>query len=409
MQSETSRVVLAWYSRFDVFAGLMGGFETVLSREWFSWPQEYFARRVLDEPDNINWKIEEAVSSIRLVAMEMSVLFSRRGKGEISHDQFLVENEIVERKIRNWKDKMDPALRNPQWLVSEFTGARIPDLDDIVDPYVPGILYDGPLWSMNICLIDWYSVLLMHKYQTALTLQQPFSPDLAMTALATCQLFEAIEYYPGSPKGSVLACQASLGIAAIFLPRDLAHTMWCRRKFAVVESAGLVLLFPLLPIRLTFVSRFIFPLTFRTKMAELLQDQSIMHWWLPNDENYPPMIRSIRNFVEERTSSPRDNSTEDLRDMKAIFSSMNIDDGRSQASSQETPPDSQTLSSGGSNWASGYGEDNTMAMGYGDLNPELGSTTQVNPFESPYEYDPSVWGSSTQSRKPMNKPEYGPK
>lgn len=53
-----------------------------------------------------------------------------------------------------------------------------------------------------------------------------------------------------------------------------------------------------------------------------------MHWWLPNDEYYPPIIRSIRRFVEERTSQARDVPTEDLRDMKAIFSSMKLDDGK---------------------------------------------------------------------------------
>jgi hypothetical protein len=37
-------------------------------------------------------------------------------------------------------------------------------------------------------------------------------------------------------------------------------------------------------------------------MADLFRDRSCMHWWLPNDENYPPIIRSIRKFVEERTS-----------------------------------------------------------------------------------------------------------
>jgi hypothetical protein len=51
-----------------------------------------------------------------------------------------------------------------------------------------------------------------------------------------------------------------------------------------------------------------------------------MHWWLPNDEGYTPIIRSIRSFVEERTSPAIDLPGEDLRDMKQIFSSLNLDD-----------------------------------------------------------------------------------
>jgi hypothetical protein len=52
-----------------------------------------------------------------------------------------------------------------------------------------------------------------------------------------------------------------------------------------------------------------------------------MHWWLPNDEDYPPIIRSIRNFVEERTSKAKNLPAEDLRDMKAIFALLKLDDG----------------------------------------------------------------------------------
>lgn len=54
-----------------------------------------------------------------------------------------------------------------------------------------------------------------------------------------------------------------------------------------------------------------------------------MHWWLPNEEGYPSIIKSIRRFVEERTAPAKDVSTEDLRDMKAIFSSLRLDDGKS--------------------------------------------------------------------------------
>lgn len=51
-----------------------------------------------------------------------------------------------------------------------------------------------------------------------------------------------------------------------------------------------------------------------------------MNWWLPNDEAYPPIIRSIRRFVEERTSPAKNMPAEDLRDMKAIFASLKLDD-----------------------------------------------------------------------------------
>ncbi|PVH85998.1 hypothetical protein DL98DRAFT_408223 [Cadophora sp. DSE1049] len=312
MADPMTRVILGWYMRFDVFAGLMGGFETVLSREWFSYAQEFFQHQVTNEPDILDWKIESAIAQHRLVATDMSLLFARRGKGDLSEEQFVAENDKIARRIEEWKSKMDPALQDPRYLVTDFSGARPLDPEDIVNPYIPGVIYSGPLWVMNVAIIDWYAIDMMHKYQTALTMQTQPSSELGMKAYASCQLFEAVEFWPQSPPGTVIACQASLGIACLFLPRDKTHSMWARRKLATIESNG-----------------YIYPYTFRTKMADLFQDRSCMHWWLPNDEHYPPIVRSIRKFVEERTSQAKNEPAEDLRDMKAIFASLKLKDDSS--------------------------------------------------------------------------------
>ena len=98
-------------------------------------------------------------------------------------------------------------------------------------------------------------------------------------------------------------------------------------------------------------------------MADLFRDRSCMHWWLPNDENYPPIIRSIRKFVEERTSPAKNIPAEDLRDMKAIFASLNLDDGKSSI-----PPNvDKAKSSAGVTVAAGQDsymvEDHIQSMG----------------------------------------------
>ena len=231
-------MILGWYMRFDVFAGLMGGFEMVLSREWFSYAPEYFQQQVDVEPTNLNWKIELAISKLRLIAMDMSTVFAKNGKGEINFEQFVFENEAVGRRIEAWKTHMDPALQDSQYLVTDFTGARPLDPEDIVSPYIPGTIYRGPLWVMNVSTLDWYSIDLMHKYQTALTLKNQPSKELSLKAYQSCQLFESVEFYPESPPGTILALQASLGIACLFLPRDTTHAMWARRKLAAIESQG---------------------------------------------------------------------------------------------------------------------------------------------------------------------------
>lgn len=80
---------------------------------------------------------------------------------------------------------------------------------------------------------------------------------------------------------------------------------------------------------------FIQTFAFRSKMAELFRDNSCMHWWLPNDEMYHPIIRSIRRFVKDRTSLPKNAESKDVQDMKAVFSAMDVSD-QSDGSPQMT-------------------------------------------------------------------------
>ena len=67
-------------------------------------------------------------------------------------------------------------------------------------------------------------------------------------------------------------------------------------------------------------------MTFRIKMAEFWEIPDIRQWWLPNNENYPRIIRSIRSFVDERTIKARDQSSEDVRSMKGLFLRLGIED-----------------------------------------------------------------------------------
>jgi len=78
----------------------------------------------------------------------------------------------------------------------------------------------------------------MFRYQS-LKAQYPTSPaTLEEISLKKCKMFEAVEYYDQGPPGAIVGCQASLGLASLFLPKDKKHTDWCRRKFALIEQKG---------------------------------------------------------------------------------------------------------------------------------------------------------------------------
>lgn len=238
MESPLSRTLLEWYIRFDVFAGLLGGYQTVLSRDWLASGLQFHTQQANSEPKNLLWKIFAKQWQYRLLAMDMALLFGRMGKGDISSKQFEIENAALSKRMAEWKTKMDPALQDRQYLVHDFDDVPDPIDKKLIDPWQAGYFYKGPLFPMNIAMLDWFSIATMHQYQTAQITQTAPGPELTKQAYKSCQLYEALELWPESPKGTILCIQASLGISLLFLPRDDRHAMWGRRKFASIEANG---------------------------------------------------------------------------------------------------------------------------------------------------------------------------
>ena len=238
MQSDMDRVIFDWYSRFDLFAGFLAGSETVLNRTWFVSYHQHYLNEVQQHPNDVVVKMDEAIANYRLLAMELMILFANREKGGVGEDDFLRAIASLMLRFQAWRDEMDPSLTDSANFVTDFTGARRPDSDDIVDPYAPGVLFGGQLWRMNYAVMGWCSTDIMLKQQTAKMTGTAPPAELTDVAHDICQQFEAIEYWPGSPPGSLVSAQSPLGIAVLVLPKDERHTMWFRKKFALVESKG---------------------------------------------------------------------------------------------------------------------------------------------------------------------------
>lgn len=68
-------------------------------------------------------------------------------------------------------------------------------------------------------------------------------------------------------------------------------------------------------------------------------------WWLPNDEGCPPIIRSIKNFIRDRTTAPKDQVSEDLREMRGIFHTLTISDSPAESSASSNTPIESNLAS----------------------------------------------------------------
>lgn len=237
MNNELSRKLLSWYSRFDVTSGLMSGYETVLGREWFTAVESHYREQASTYPLSLDYKIEATIARHRLLASDLTVLFAQFARGAISMESFTAGTNGFAEQIRTWKESLDPVFKDDTYTVKSFDGKKA-DSEDIVNPYLPGGMYKEPLFTFNFMLMDWHSLNIMQKYKTASLLKQPPPPEAKDSALEICRLFEAVEYWPGSPQGAHLKAQGSLGLAILFLPKDEKHIMWCRLKLAKIEGLG---------------------------------------------------------------------------------------------------------------------------------------------------------------------------
>lgn len=96
----------------------------------------------------------------------------------------------------------------------------------------------------------------------------------------------------------------------------------------------------------------------RTRMGELW-GEDVSTWWLPNNEGFPPIIQSIREFIEFRSQEATDTLGASVRDMKALFNRMNLDEsspkdmkGLSTDSEFEPQFDGMMYESSPDNWPS---------------------------------------------------------
>lgn len=238
MQTSMGRMCLNWYARFDNFIALMGGFPTDLPREWFGAIVEFHEKQKLADPNTLRWKMECSSAQLRLITYDMSILFARGSRGQTTDDEFNQEHEKLTRDLMNWKANIDPAILDQKYLVTDFPPMRDANPDDIVDPYTPGILYNFPLFKTTLLCAEWNSIMIMHISQSSNLPKDILYSELRRYAYATCQYFETLEFWPSTPKGTLILIQACIAIAALFLPQDARHHMWFRRKFALLETMG---------------------------------------------------------------------------------------------------------------------------------------------------------------------------
>lgn len=243
MQSETHRKIITWYIRFDLFAGMMSGGSTVLGREWFAACADFYKRQSRDRPNDLGAKFEEYFSASRLRATDVALLFAAATKKSIRDEEFALEAGKIAAEMGSFGHHLETAFTDPSCFVKSFGNTPTPGEDDLFNYREPNFLYGKEWFTMNFVLIDFWAIQLMFQFQLLAAQGQQPTADitdryLTNLALKKCKMFEAIEHYDQAPPGAIMGCQASLGIASLFMPKDKKHQMWCRRKFALIEQRG---------------------------------------------------------------------------------------------------------------------------------------------------------------------------
>ena len=62
----------------------------------------------------------------------------------------------------------------------------------------------------------------------------------------------------------------------------------------------------------------------RMRMAELFGDQTCVNWWLPNDEGFTEILKNVRVFADERNAIAVTAQSENLREIRHIFTKMQL-------------------------------------------------------------------------------------
>ncbi|KAF4553080.1 Fungal specific transcription factor domain-containing protein 76 [Elsinoe fawcettii] len=348
MQNETRRKIISWYLRFDIVTGLISNNETVLGREWHHAVTEYYIRQEADRPTDLGCIFEAGFAKSRLLATDIALLFGRKGKGVITDEEFMTGLEELKQRVDQRDDEVSNAFADSRTYASDFPNAPPADQrgDDIVDSTGPDFLLSGDLWVWNVILVDWWAIKLVFLGQLY-QLDKTVNPmTMVETSYKICRMFEAMEYGATEAQSAVLGAHASLGIAATTLPKDARHSLWCRKKFAVIERCG-----------------YVYPPSFRTRMSEMWS-HDVTQWWLPDNELLLPILRSIRDFVDYRTINPDTSLSTSLREMSAIFEAMKVEEGDRRASSST----SASVAEGGAGEASGTRDGiSGMGLGYGNI------------------------------------------
>jgi hypothetical protein len=234
------RQILKWYIHFDTYVGMLSDHASTIDRSYLDEAAKTYAVELKATPDDIILMYEERSAWMRIISHDVFGLFGKMSSGQLLDAEFDEKVTAIQAQLDDWEANFPPALLDPAKLVTDFSGAPPPDPDDIFDPYEPGLIYGGDIFASNQFRLGLEGLrnMLATRYATWKGLPKPeeASRDLAHTMK---KVVNAIQYCPDCPAGALLSMKAYLSYAILLQPPTTEEEiMWCRKKFAALESLG---------------------------------------------------------------------------------------------------------------------------------------------------------------------------
>lgn len=235
---ESLRKIFHWYTRFDIFVGIIAGKATQMGREWFLSQHDFYKQQCKDHPEVLAWKYEERFAWVRLTGFDMRQLMAKRTEGRISIEEFQRQLDVFDNIIRTLVLDLDPALVDPSKRILDISEGRPKDPDNIVDPFAPNLIYGGEHFDTNVLVHDLLGFELMYLTQLGMISGKADHAGMRDVCLRMCQIYEGSMLYSKKPHGAIFGMQAGLALSTLFLHPGDQETWWARRKLAEIEANG---------------------------------------------------------------------------------------------------------------------------------------------------------------------------
>nr|POE87896.1 hypothetical protein CFP56_11125 [Quercus suber] len=238
VQDETRLKIVNWYIRFDLFAGILSGGQLRLERVWYTTLVDFYARRARHQAEDLDVMFDEYFATIRLLATDAARLVTAKNQNMISEEQYAAETVGLVARYNTFHLRLNSTFTDSSYFVKDWPRGPQPEDDFIVDFRDPNFLFGSDFFVMNYVLIDFWTVDLNLRLQVASMQGSLNPPEFTELAIKICKMLDAIQYSDQGPLGAVIGCQAGLGMASLFLPKDPKHVNWLRRRFALIEQHG---------------------------------------------------------------------------------------------------------------------------------------------------------------------------